>query len=383
MNLRAALLLPALLAGCATTPGTPPSSGLFDDHLFAAPSERVSPADVFALSDAMKRYLVEDVAGRSQSRGDRQALLDALYSKGELKLEYESTQTRNAAQAFAERAGNCLSLVIMTAAFAKAMDVPIRFQRLVADETVTRSGDMHFFVGHVNVSLGGRPVEHGLDRARSDEMTVDFLPPQLTRGLHVQAIREETVVAMYMNNRAAEALARGQVDDAYWWARAAVAADPAFGSGYNTLGVVYQRHGHLAQAEATLAFALDRDPGNTHVMSNLVGVLAARGRSDESAALARRLAQLEPIPAFQLFDRGRRAYDEGNYEAARNLFAKEVERAPHYHEFRYWLAAAYARLGNAEAARRELALAMEYSATHSERDLYAAKLDRLRSGAPH
>ena len=383
MKLRAALLLPALLAGCATTPGTPPSPGLFADHLFAAPSERVRPADVFALSEDMKRYLAVDVAGRSQSRGDRQALLDALYGKGELKLEYESSETRNAAQAFADRAGNCLSLVIMTAAFAKAMDVPIRFQRLVADETVTRSGDMHFFVGHVNVSLGGRPAEHGMDRARSDEMIVDFLPPQLTRGLHMQPIREETVVAMYMNNRAAEALARGQVDGAYWWARAAVVADPAFGSGYNTLGVVYQRHGDLAQAEATLTFALDRDPANTHVMSNLVGVLAARGRTAESAALARKLAQIEPIPAFQLFDRGRKAYDEGDNATARDLFAQEVARAPHYHEFRYWLAAAYARLGDAEAARRELALAMEYSATYRERDLYAAKLDRLRSGAAH
>jgi Tfp pilus assembly protein PilF len=383
MKLRAALLVPALLAGCASMPGTPPATGLLADHRFAAPSERVSAADVFALSDDMRRYLAVNVAGRSLGRGDRQALLDALFREGELKIEYESTRTRNAAQAFADRAGNCLSLVLMTAAFAKAMDVPVRFQRLVVDETVTRSGDLHFFVGHVNVSLGGRPPEHGLDRPRTDEMTVDFLPPQLTRGLRSVPIREETVVAMYLNNRAAEALARGQVDDAYWWARASIGADPAFVSAYNTLGVVYQRHGDLAQAEAALALALEREPRNTHVMSNLVGVLAARGRGEESVALARRLAQLEPIPAFQMFDRGRKAYDEGDYAAARDLFAKEVERAPRYHEFRYWLAAAHARLGEAEAARRELALAVEYSTTYGERDIYAAKLDRLRAGAAH
>ena len=383
MKLRAALLLPALLAGCATMPGTPPAARLFADRLFAAPSERVSPADVFALSEDMKKYLAESVAGRSRGAADRQALMDALYGKGQLKLEYESTLTRNASQAFADRAGNCLSLVIMTAAFAKAMDMPVRFQRLVSDETVTRSGDIHFYIGHVNVSLGSKQAESGLDRGRSDDMTIDFLPPQLTRGLHMQPVREETVIAMYMNNRAAEALARGQVDDAYWWAREAVLADPTFGSGQNTLGVVYQRHGNLAEAEAALAYALDHEPRNTHVMSNLVGVLAARGRTDESTALARKLAQIEPIPAFQLFDRGRKAYDEGDNVAARDLFAKEVERAPHYHEFRYWLAAAYARLGDAEAARRELALAMEYSLTHSERDIYAAKLDRLRASQVH
>ena len=32
---------------------------------------------------------------------------------------------------------------------------------------------------------------------------------------------------MYMNNRAAEAFVQGQLDDAYWWARAAVGAGPA------------------------------------------------------------------------------------------------------------------------------------------------------------
>jgi tetratricopeptide (TPR) repeat protein len=383
MKLFVALLLAVLAAGCATTPEAPTANRLFADHRFARPSERIDRADVFALSDEMRRYLAEDVARRARGMPDRQALMDALYAKGELQLEYESTRTRNAREAFADRAGNCLSLVIMTAAFAKAMDVPVRFQRGVIDETITRSGDLHFYVGHVNVSLGGRPVEQGLDRGRSDDMTVDFLPPRLARGMRTQPIREETVVAMYMNNRAAEALSRGRVEDAYWWARAAVGADPEFTSGYNTLGIVYQRHGDLAESEAVLAYALERDPRNTHVMSNLVGVLAARGRGDESAALARRLKELEPIPAFEYFDRGRKAYDAGNYAAARDLFAKEVDRAPRYHEFRYWLAAAYARMGDADAARREMALAVQYSSTYAERDLYAAKLDRLRSAAAH
>jgi len=33
---------------------------------------------------------------------------------------------------------------------------------------------------------------------------------------------------MYMNNRAVETLARGNLDDAYWWARAAILEDPHF-----------------------------------------------------------------------------------------------------------------------------------------------------------
>ncbi len=374
-------LLCAALAACATAPPPPASESVFEDRLFAAPSERISAADVFALSDDMKRYLDTEVApGRTRRQGGRQALLDALYSHDQLKLEYDSVMTRNAAQAFADRTGNCLSLVIMTGAIAKAMGLPVRYQVVSADDTLGRSGDMQFFIGHVNLTLGDKPTELGPGRYRPDLMTIDFVPSRESAfGVSVHSSGEETIVAMFMNNRAAEALARGKVDNAYWWARAAIRSDPRFTSAYNTLGVIYLRHGDLAPAQRTLAFALEREPRNTHVMANLVGVLKAMGRTAEAKDLSAKLEQLDPNPPFSAFNRGVQAMREGNYKEARDLFAKEVDRAPYYHEFRFWLAQAYAGLGDVDQARRQLGLAMEYSTTGREHDMYAAKLDRIRA----
>ena len=42
--------------------------------------------------------------------------------------------------------------------------------------------------------------------------------------MRTREIGEDVIVAMYMNNRAVEALARGQIDDAYSWAREAIAS---------------------------------------------------------------------------------------------------------------------------------------------------------------
>ncbi len=145
-----------LLAACATAPVPRAPDGLFVDRLFAASSERISAEDVFALSDEMKRYLSTEIARQVRSKGARQGLIDAIAKTGELKLEYDSMMTRNAAQAFAARSGNCLSLVIMTAAFAKALELPIRYQSVLADETVSRIGDIQFFIGHVNLTLGAK-----------------------------------------------------------------------------------------------------------------------------------------------------------------------------------------------------------------------------------
>ena len=82
---------------------------------------------------------------------------------------------------------------------------------------------------------------------------------------------------------------------------------------------------------------------------------------------------------FSYFDRGMKAMRDGKYAVARDLFAKEVDRAPYYHEFHFWLANAYAGLGDVDRARRELALALEFSTTRHDHDLYAAKLDRIRA----
>ena len=374
----ASLFALMLVAACATAPVPTPSTGLFNDQLFRAPSERINAGDVFALSDEMRRYLNVEIAPLLRSKGTRQGLVQAIGSSGELKLEYDSVMTRNAAQAFAARSGNCLSLVIMTAALAKELELPIRYQSVTADETVSRSGGIQFFIGHVNLTLGDKVTEVGPGR-RNDLMTVDFVPPELAGGFRTRPISEETIVAMYMNNRAAETLASGQLDDAYWWARAAIGEEPRFVSSYNTLGIVYQRHGNLPEAEKVLAYALQHDPENTHVMSNLVHVLEALGRTAEARVLAAKLEKLEPNPPFSYLASGMKALREGNYRQARDLIAKEVDRAPYYHEFHFWLAAAYVGLGEIDQAKKQLSLAWQYSTTRTERDLYAAKLDRIRS----
>lgn len=383
MKTWALILLCAWLGACATPPDRPADARFFADPLFAPPSTPVRVDEVFALSPAMTRYLEVDIADKLRSRGRQQALLDALYAKGELKLEYDSTMTRNAAQAFEARSGNCLSLAIMTAAFAKALNVPVRFQSVVTDDTWARSGNLHFVIDHINLSLGKQLTEMQRGAGFQEVLTVDFLPSQDLRHQRTRVLTERTVLAMYMNNRAAETLARGRIDDAYWWAREAVVQDPGFTRAYNTLGVVYRRHGDLREAEQALAYALDQEPTNPQIVANLAQVMADQGRSAEAAAYRVRLSQLEAEPPYSQYERGLAALRAGDPVAARQLFERALARSPGNHEFLYGLALAYARMGDPQEAARHLSLAMQSSTSRSEHDLYAAKLDRLQSSLAH
>jgi tetratricopeptide (TPR) repeat protein len=373
------LALCIALGACASAAPPAAPGHLFADDSFAAPSQRIDPDDVFALSDAMREYAAREMAPLLRSRGMQQGLVDALYTRGQLRLEYDAALTRNAAQAFDARAGNCLSLVIMTAAFAKHLGMPVRYRSVLTEPTWSREGDLYFVSHHVNLSLAKRPTEARIGYDASHLLTIDFLPAQDLRGHRTKDISERTILAMYMNNRAAESLARGRLDDAYGWAREAVVQDPAFLRGVNTLAVTYLRHGKPAHAERALQHVLAFEPRNTQALANLQHVLQALGRHPEAARVAAQLAQLEPHPPFHFYHLGRAALEAGDLGGASAWFAREIERDAYHHEFHFWRAVALFGLGQREPAARHLALAQEYSPTRLLSERYAAKLERLRA----
>ena len=376
-----AVLLCAALAACAAAPpvSLPP---VFNDSDFA-PASPIDAGQVFALSDAMRLYVQTQVRHAARNGNPRMALYEALYDKSRLKLEYDAAMTRNARETFEARSGNCLSLVIMTAALAHELGLQVRYQEILGEASWSRSGDMYFVAGHVNLVLGQRLGESPNNYDAKGLMVIDFLPSGDVAGYRTREISEATVLAMYLNNRAAETMSQGQLNQAYWWARAALLQYPSFSGAYNTLGVIQFRHGDLAQARRTLAHALMRTPDNTLLLSNLAQVLEASGLPDEALPLRRRLLALQPQPPFHYFNLGKAAMQQNDYVKAIQLFSREIARDPYYHEFHFWLAQAYARLGQLAQADRQLELAMDNSTTRSEHGLYAAKLQRLRATTAH
>jgi Flp pilus assembly protein TadD len=373
-----------LLSACATSqPPQPPQPppGLFEDAAFGAPTRAPDASAVFALSPAMEQYLERDIAYQIRQQGRQRALVDALHSKAQLRLEYDSEFTRTAAEAFEARSGNCLSLVVMTAALAKRLELPIAYQALVGYESWSRSGDLSFINGHVNITVAKRLVDRVSARDLDRDIRMDFGLLPIGRGQALRPVSEATIVAMFMNNRAAEYLVRGEFDDAYAHAREAVRQDPQFAAAYNTLGVVYQRRGLMAAAERAYRESLAREAEHRSALMNIAKLLEHQGRTAEAAPFAAQLAQLERHPPFEHFDRGVAAAKAGDFVTARDEIRLEMKRDPDYHEFHFWLAVALYGLGDVGQAREHLATAMKNSLTVREQAIYASKLRSLEPSA--
>lgn len=373
-----------LLGACATVPPVTPvasseSAGLTADASFAPPTEAIRDDDLFALTPEMKAFLrTPEFRVAVTTKGKERALAEALYRNDALQLTYDTTVTRPAGATFASRSGNCLALVIMTAAFAQAMDMTTTFQNVLIGDTWTRGDALYMSNLHVNVIIGHRvPGEEVLSSAAP--LLIDFLPPAEVKGFRTRILPQATIVAMYLNNRAAEELDAGRIDNAYWWARKATQEHPDFVTAFNTLGVVLERRDQVQLAERAFRVVLAHDPTQLVAMYNLMDLLRHQQRMAEADDMAQRIALLEKDPPFVFFNRGMVAMQAGDYQQARAMFAKEVERAPYNDEFHFWLGIAELRLGNQSSAQRQIALARENSSTIEARNAYSAKLAHLRA----
>ncbi len=381
-----ALLLACIASACTTLqePTAQPVRFEHDSHFSQSADDHTEALDPLVMSPAMRAYAEEHLLAPAQKaisrREPRQALLAALYQNQALRLQYDDSQTRTAAQAFEQRKGNCLSLVLMTAAFAKHLGLPITYQAVEVDENYERRGGLHLSSGHVNIVLE-RPLL-ALRRggaAEDADLVVDFLPGREVAGARTRVISEATLLAMFHNNRAAELLAHGQLSDSYWSARRAVLQAPGFVAAMNTLGVVYTRAGLLQGAEQAYRQVLKAEPNNVAALSNLVSALKQQGRLQEAEPVARLLARLQPLPPFEAYDEGRRALIAGDFTRAKQLFELELQHQPRQPEVHHWAAVANWHLGNQRQAERHLAQARDHSSTPEDHGRYSAKLASLRA----
>ena len=255
----------------------------------------------------------------------------------------------------------------------------MRYQSVRTSEHWERDGDLLELVGHVNISVGMPIPKVRTWGVNTDRWTVDFLPAADLKHQVVRPISESRMTAMFMNNRAAEALARKRVDDAYWWIRGGVAADPSFPNLYNTLGVTYLHKGLLRQSESALRFALTLEPDSAETWNNLAIVLRRDGRAEQAALIEQQHPASGAAALASAIDSGMKANDAGDYTRALGLFTRALQASGDNHELHYLLAVTWLNLGDRRRALAHLQQAQDNSVTARQRSLYASKAELLKS----
>ena len=275
------------------------------------------------------------------------------------------------------RSGNCMSLALVTTAFARLADIEIGWQLADADPVYSSEGSVIYSAEHIQTllyrpefSLNSHSFAFGRPYLLVDYYT-DSAPSTGTR------LRESEMIALVYQNLAIEALAEGRLRESFWFLRAGLEHDPANSNLYNAMAVVHRRAGDADTAEQLYRFALDEFGDRLIVLRNYRKLLLAGNRIDDAERIERRIMVLPDPDPYPLLGLGDEAAETGKTDVALAYYRRAAEVAPYLHEIYLKMARIHTGRGDLRRAERALRKARDHAWAESDQQRYQAKLMAL------
>jgi tetratricopeptide (TPR) repeat protein len=261
-----------------------------------------------------------EIYGRWRMPGERveKIIQQIFWEKDGLGFQYRSHPTLTAAEAFEQRRGNCLSLVNLFVAIARAAELRVYFVEVEDFETFYRYEGTVVRSTHV---VGGVITEGAM-------RTVDFLPDREKRYHKLRVIDDAQAVAHYYNAVGAEAMLAGDMERAEALFQKSIAAAPRFVGVWNNYGILLKRTGRLDEGIAALERALAIDPGFLPAMENLTGYYRLAASPDKSKQMAHRALEQKSRNPYYLSSQALAALMRGETDEAEKLLrrARRIDR---------------------------------------------------------
>lgn len=352
----------------------------YDEH-FVSVERLPAPEDLFSLPDEAIKELKMELQRSKLNRSNRllaHEWLAKYINAEEGAFQYRDNMTRVASETFGERAGNCLSLVLLTAALAKELNVIVEFQEIDVPPVWDKQGGFYLVNGHINLRLLAPNESNSIQMLKS-AIQVDFLPERAVRGYGKKKINKQTVIAMFYNNVAAESLVMGDYDKAYGFLKLGLLQMPNYAPALNTLAVLYRYKGLNNEAEVLYKLALDLDNKDMNALYNYAVMLGSQDRLDEWAAV-HKILELERIDnPYYYYDIAQQAYFDKEYQDALLWYKRAVAKADYRHEFYFGLSRAYWKTGDERRAQTNMKKALALTQDENNKLRYQSKLHAMKS----
>lgn len=330
------------------------------------------PEQVMALPESLRTAFREQVLDATSFPEARLTkLVEFVFDQDKLGVEYQPNATLTVTGAFESRKVNCLSSTLLVVALAREAGLQAAGQEVPRILTWGATGETVIQTKHANAIVGvaGRR-RFVVDVDASDALATDALNP----------VSDDRLLALFYGNRAMELMVAGRLPEAKMWLDAAFqhAQDDAVLQ--NNAGVLSLRMGDPVAAERHFLDAVEKDPEQISVLSNLISFYKDRGDAErERAWQVRADKALRRDPYYQ-FTLGRQYEQAGLYKDAVRQYRRAIMLHDGEHRFHFALARIYFESGKYDKAGRELAMAIEL-ADGGTRERYQGKLAALRERA--
>lgn len=341
-----------MLSACqllSLNPGFSPDAALEQRML---DTDRLVPdIELLAVDTAMRDFMAQHIEADLDGWDLVARLQELLFSPEYLNVQYDASANLTAAETFAQRRANCLSLVNLYIAMARHLGLQAQYQTAQVRPQWDRRGELLVLSEHINAlgSLGG-----------NSQYIVDFTPDVQLQQQTAAVITDQQALALYFNNVAVDHLVNQRIDEALAWFRYALATDPDLAIAWNNLGSTWNTAGDDELAEYSYMKAAWLDRNYPTAVNNLARFYSLRGNEVEAERYRRAVQRYNNRNPYYHYVLGNIAYSEQDYRQAQQHYQQAIKRNRLEPDFYLALGLTYRELGQQEQFEeaRDLAVAL-------------------------
>jgi Tfp pilus assembly protein PilF len=339
---------------------------------------------IFALPEALIKEARQDILIYAVPRDRSLALLKFIFREQQDPLQYVNNATLTALQTYEQREANCLSLTILSYSLARALGFKTQFQDVqIPEYWITRNGTS-VLNGHVNLVVTPPYMQSAAKTFVSADhnFLIDFERAGGSRErLPVRKISENDIVALFYNNKAADAMLTQQFDLAYHYLQAAADIAPGVAATWNNLAVLYRQRQMPDYAERAYLQSLKLEPEHANTMANLAILYAAMGRQQDAATLEAKVQQTRLRNPYYFVMQGNEALSQQRLADAEMAFHRSIRLQPKMSEALFGLAKVAIMQHDYAGATGYLQRARLHAPAGADRRLYDHKIEMLNAVA--
>lgn len=156
---------------------------------------------------------------------------------------------------------------------------------------------------------------------------------------------------------------------------------PQNAAAHYALGYVLRLMQQNVEARTELNLCLKLDPQQVNAVFQLGVIDLEEGKFDRAAARFREVLKKYPEHLGAMLSMGQLDYERKDYDAARGFLTRVIARNPQSYKAHYYLGLCYARLGQRELSRRELATAVKLQRQHEQSSRVVVRLLEKNHGS--
>jgi len=380
LTLIAFLFFVIQMSGCGSTGKAPPdklSANIYKDELFPSKHTVETEQEIFYVSKPMRSYIRQRLSDKLNATSQSKRLLQDLFDPNQLNIRYAHNANLTAAEVFEQGVANCLSLTLLSYVLVEQTDMDAVFVDVSLQENWTVENGISLANGHVNLKVF-RSVNNNEFNFINRVVTIDFLPMLNVPVLSQRALSKQEIMALFYNNKGANALINGERDIAYAYFKQATMHGPALAETWGNLASLYRQSGELELAELLFKHGIELDPSNLTIKENLARLYELTDRSGAASTLNNEVKRKRKNNPYFYAMQAALDYNDGNYRKSVRKYKKAIKMHDKEHQFLFGLAKSYLKLNEYDRANYFLKKAHNMANSEQDKELYRSKMSALQ-----